>query len=85
MFDYPILFARSVDGLTFMQNKLIRNNIYQPYHYRKDGITLEACRNVRIGKNTVEGDVLGRRIKLENMSRRDVKLVKESFFERPSF
>lgn len=85
LFDYPILFARSVDGLTFMQNKLIRNNIYQPYHYRKDGITLEACRNVRIGKNTVEGDVLGRRIKLENMSRRDVKLVKESFFERPSF
>lgn len=80
LFDYPILYARSVDGLTFMDNRLIRNTTYAPYHYRKEGITLEYCRNVRIGRNQVEGDVLGRKVKLDHTARSSVKLIKEKFF-----
>lgn len=81
LFDYPILYARSVDGLTFMDNKLIRNTTYQPYHYRKEGITLEYCRNVRIGRNQVEGDVLGSKVKLDHTARGSVKFVKNNFFK----
>ena len=81
LFDYPILFARSVDGLSFTNNLLVRDTTYQPYHYRKAGITLEACRNVRIGKNVVNGDVLGHDVVLEKMKPSDVKFSKERFFK----
>lgn len=81
LFDYPILYARSVDGLTFLGNKLIRNTTYQPYHHRKEGITLEYCRNVRIGRNQVEGDVLGSKVKLDHTARGSVKFVQNNFFK----
>ena len=81
LFDYPILFARSVDGLTFSNNTLIRNKTYQPYHYRKDGITLEACKHVVISNNKIEGDVLGKNIQIKMMKKSDVKLKKEKFFQ----
>lgn len=81
LFDYPIVFARSVDGLTFSDNTLIRDTTYLPYHYRKDGITLEACKKVTISGNKVKGDVLGRTIKIEKMKPSEVKLSKEAFFK----
>ncbi|BEG97818.1 right-handed parallel beta-helix repeat-containing protein [Bacteroides sedimenti] len=81
LFDYPILYAKSVDGLSFTDNKLVRNTTYQPFHYRKDGITLDACKNVLISGNKAEGDVLGKTIRLENMKPGEVKLRKDSFFK----
>lgn len=82
LFDYPILFARSVDGLTFSNNTLIRDTTYQPYHYRKEGITLEACKSVIISNNKIEGDVLGRTVKFENMKSSDIKISKNPFFQK---
>ncbi|GAB6866166.1 right-handed parallel beta-helix repeat-containing protein [Bacteroides acidifaciens] len=82
LFDYPILFARSVDGLTFSNNTLIRDTTYQPYHYRKEGITLEACKSVIISNNKIEGDVLGRTVKFENMKSSDIKIGKNPFFQK---
>lgn len=82
LFDYPILFARSVDGLTFSNNTLIRDTTYQPYHYRKEGITLKACKSVIISNNKIEGDVLGRTVKFENMKSSDIKISKNPFFQK---
>jgi len=82
LFDYPILFARSVDGLTFSNNMLIRDTTYQPYHYRKEGITLEACKSVTISGNKIEGDVLGRNVKFKNMKSSDIKISKNPFFRK---
>lgn len=82
LFDYPILFARSVDGLTFSNNTLIRDTTYQSYHYRKEGITLEACKSVIISNNKIEGDVLGRTVKFENMKSSDIKISKNPFFQK---
>lgn len=81
LFDYPILYAKSVDGMSFINNTLIRDTTYQPFHYRKDGITLEACRKVVISGNRTEGDVLGKTIRLHDMKPEDLKLRKESFFQ----
>ncbi len=81
LFDYPILFARSVDGLVFSNNTLIRNTTYQPYHYRKDGITLESCKNVTVSGNHIKGDVLGKSIKLKGMKTSHIKLKKDKFFQ----
>ena len=80
-FDYPILYAKSVDGLTFSNNKLIRSNEIKPFHKRKAGITLDACKQVVIKNNTAEGDVLGKTIVLENMKKNQLKLGKGSFFK----
>lgn len=81
LFDYPIVFARSVDGLTFSDNTLIRDTTFLPYHYRKEGITLEACKRVIISDNKVKGDVLGRIIKVDKMKPSEVKLKGEKFFK----
>lgn len=81
LFDYPILYARSVDGLTFSDNILIRNNEYEPFHYRKDGITIEGCKNVLISNNKIEGDVLGKTIILDKTKKSDIKLKNNNFFK----
>lgn len=80
-YDYPILYAKSVDGLTFSDNKIIRSYDFEPFHRRKEGITLDKCQNVSIVGNIIEGDVLGRNIKLESTLRKDVKLGRGEFFQ----
>jgi hypothetical protein len=65
-FDFPVLYAKSVDGLTFTDNKLIRSTRYQPFHERKSTFTFEDCLNVKIAGNSFEGEVLGKNIHLIN-------------------
>ena len=62
--DYPVVYAKSVDGLSFTGNRLIRSRLYAPVHARKATLTFEACRRVRVDGNRFEGDVLGRNIVL---------------------
>lgn len=63
-FDYPILYAKSVAGLSFSNNIITRSYRFKPFHPRKFMITLEACSKVEILKNKLNGDVLGKNIKL---------------------
>lgn len=81
LFDYPVLYAKSVDGLTFSNNTLIRNNDFKPFHRRKAGITLEFCKDVTISGNKAQGDVLGRTIVLEHTRAKEVKLGRGSIFK----
>ena len=78
-FDYPILYALSVENLVFSGNKLIRSQQFEPFHKRKAGLSFEFCKKVTIADNKVEGDVLGKEVKLEGTSKNEVKL-KDSFF-----
>lgn len=79
-FDYPILYAKSVDGLSFVNNKLIRSTEIAPFHKRKYGFTFDACRNVVIKDNQINGEVLGKEVMLENMSRKQLSLQRDSYF-----
>jgi hypothetical protein len=63
--DYPVLYAKSVDGLSFSGNRLIRSRHHEPVHPRKATLTFEYCRHVRVDGNRFEGDVLGRNIVLK--------------------
>lgn len=47
-FDLPILYAKSVDGLKFIGNKVERNNDYKPYHPQGVMIRLERVNNASI-------------------------------------
>jgi hypothetical protein len=79
-FDYPVLYAKSVEGLIFSDNTLIRSNKFTPFHSRKAGITLDACSKIIISGNMAQGDVLGKTVQLENMPTSSLKLPKNGFF-----
>jgi hypothetical protein len=80
LYDYPILYALSVDGIDFSNNKLIRSHDFEPFHGRKDGLTFEYCKRVTVKNNIVEGEVLGNTIKLVQTPPKECKTDKGSFF-----
>lgn len=47
-FDAPLLYAKSVDGLTFRRNKLVKNTEFPPFHWNQKPILLERVTNEQI-------------------------------------
>ena len=47
-FDAPILYAKSIDGLLYRNNKVVRNTDYKPFHWNKDQFLLQRVNNVEI-------------------------------------
>ena len=74
-FDYPVLYAKSVKGLTFSNNHIVRSTRYQPYHRRKHMLNLEYCQHVKVVANRLEGDVLGRDVHIERMETTEVTVA----------
>jgi len=64
-FDYPVLFARSVDGISFEKNTLTRSFNFEPYHERHYTFTFEYCKNISIHENEFSEDLLGKNILLK--------------------
>jgi hypothetical protein len=64
-FDYPVLFARSVDGITFDNNSVTRSTRFKPYHKRQFTFSYESCKDISITNNTFSDDVLGKNILLK--------------------
>lgn len=64
-FDYPVLFARSVNGITFSNNTVTRSARFEPYHNRKFTFSFEACKAIKISGNIFSEDVLGKNIQLK--------------------
>lgn len=71
-FDYPVLYALSVDGIKFKHNRIIRSHEYEPFHYRRHFLTFEACLNVEVKGNQFEGEVLAKDIQVEKMDQSEV-------------
>ena len=76
-FDYPVLYAKSTEGLYFNNNTIIRSTRFQPFHYRKYMFSFEYCKKVEMVNNSLQGDVLGKNIKLVSTSRQEVKADKK--------
>ncbi len=76
-YDYPLLYAKSVEGLIFSNNTVKRSNSFKPWHPQKFMITLEACKKITIKKNKFFGEVLGKNIKLISTKPNNIKLSKE--------
>jgi len=79
LFDYPVLYALSVENIEFSGNRLIRSHDFEPFHRRKDGLTFEACRKVTVRDNTSEGDILGKTIRLVRMPRKECRADRNVF------
>ena len=65
--DYPIIYAKSVDGLRFKENIITRSMDYDPWHLQKYNFLFDACKNVEISGNKIGKDVLGKNILLKRM------------------
>lgn len=72
-FDQSILFARSVDDLQFINNKLIKTKDYTPFS-PPSGFSFDGCRNVKITGNSIGGDFQGVMIELKQMNPTDLNL-----------
>ena len=81
LYDYPVLYAKSVDGLEFAGNNLIRSHRFTPFHPRKYGFSLLSCRNVQISGNSISEEILGKTIFLEGMTVKDLQLGGEQDLE----
>lgn len=71
-FDYPVLFAQSVDGLAFENNDMKRSILYAPYQNNPFTFTLIGCHHVRITGNRIAAKVLGHNIKTQLMHPKDI-------------
>ncbi len=54
-FDQPIVYAKSLDGLTFRKNTVRQNHAYPAFHWNQKRFLLERVKNVTIRNNTFEG------------------------------
>jgi len=77
IFDYPILRARSVDNLQFINNKIVLSDKYQPYTVLKYNFLLEGCRNVKISGNDFPKEMLGHNVATYMMSKKDLSIGKD--------
>ena len=76
-FDYPVLYAKSVDNINFVNNKIIRSTRFKAFHKRKYTLSFNACKDVEVSGNKFEGDVLGKNILLENMPENEISAQNE--------
>ncbi|MEM6318715.1 MAG: right-handed parallel beta-helix repeat-containing protein [Bacteroidota bacterium] len=67
-FDKPILFAKSVAGLVFSDNKIIVNRDYPPLQANKPVIEIQQCVDVKIEGNEYRSSSLGE-VVLDNFSK----------------
>lgn len=72
-FDYPVLYAKSTGGLTFIGNTIARTHTLKPSSGNQHTFYLNGCKDVVIKQTTFEGEVLGRVIKTENMTKKHLK------------
>ena len=72
-FDYPVLYAKSTEGLFFNKNTIQRSTKYSSFHNRKYMISLEGCKKVEILDNLLIGDVLGKNILLKGTAIKELR------------
>jgi hypothetical protein len=73
-FDIPLIHARSVRGLTFNNNDVIRTYTFEPYAWQKSSFKLDGCREVTISGNRMPDDYSTRLIEIEHMKKSDLKV-----------
>uniref|UniRef100_UPI003217AB6E alpha-1,3-galactosidase-related protein n=1 Tax=uncultured Draconibacterium sp. TaxID=1573823 RepID=UPI003217AB6E len=79
-FDYPVLFARSVDGIYFINNTVTRSHAFEPYHNRQYTFTFENCKNATIRNNQFSDDLLGKNILLKETEQKNLHTdLRETF------
>ncbi|GAA4806901.1 right-handed parallel beta-helix repeat-containing protein [Olivibacter ginsenosidimutans] len=80
VFDAPLIRARSVDGLWFTDNTIIKTFTYQPYTWQKSACLLDGCRKVIIKNNLIDDQYQTRDVLIEHMQKSDVNIDQKQGF-----
>jgi hypothetical protein len=72
-FDTPLVHARSVRGLTFKNNEIIRTYSFKPDLWQKTSFLLDGCRDVVISGNKIDKDYTNRTVEAEHTKKADIK------------
>lgn len=72
LFDYPVLYAKSVKGILFINNTLYRSNEFTPFHPNRFGVKLVGCKEAVVGNNKEIGEILGKNVVIEQMDPSEV-------------
>ncbi len=54
-FDAPIVYAKSLDGLVFRNNKIVQNSDFKPFHWNSRRFLFDRVINVTIENNEFDG------------------------------
>lgn len=54
-FDAPIVYAKSLDGFEFRNNKIITNDDFKPFHWNRHRFLFDKVKNVVIENNDFQG------------------------------
>ena len=65
-FDSPILYAKSVEGITFRNNIIKQNSDYPPFHPNNYRIYFQRVSDAKMYNNQLIGNKIGRDFKIEN-------------------
>jgi hypothetical protein len=77
VFDAPLVRARSVRGLQFINNEIIKTETYRPYAWQKSAFLMDGCRSVLIRGNKIDERYTTRDVLIEHMKKSDVKTDKD--------
>lgn len=75
-FDHGILYAQSVDGLQFVNNRIIQTTAYPPIFPEKPALELRGCREVNICGNVFSPGAKKRKVRLDALSQRTARVTK---------
>ncbi|MBN9302545.1 MULTISPECIES: right-handed parallel beta-helix repeat-containing protein [Dysgonomonas] len=81
VFDAPLVRARSVKGLFFTNNEVIKTKTYEPYTWQKSAFLLDGCRDVIIENNSIDDNYETRDILIEHMTKDQIKVGKDQNFK----
>ena len=79
-FDYPLLYALSVNELSFTGNTVTRSYDFEPFNNRLYTFSIEYCKRINITGNNLSNDVLGNNIYLKKTPTNQLKTDIESIF-----
>jgi hypothetical protein len=74
-YEYNLLYARSVDGLTFSNNRIEYTDAYPP-HGREVNYFLDGCRRVKIERNVYDPAYPPLKAELHHMKKRELNVGK---------
>lgn len=77
IFDFPVLYAKSVDGIRFSNNRIIYVDSNNQRHPSRYNLTFDKCRNIQVKGNDFASDVPGRNLRLINTGRDELALDKK--------
>lgn len=68
-YDYPVLYAKSVQGILFLNNTIERTYTLPPFSGNRNTFYLNGCKDVTIKGTVFKGEVAGKNIRMDNMKK----------------